>query len=198
MHKKRAQFSLFCTLPKPWTGHPEYMKRKCALLGASPLTCRSGITTNMSSILVERLVSVDANSRRSGFLPAAPKFCGFGPSLPPQNAMNYTTLPAHEKPPPKIGRGPPSIHQTPTMAGARQSCLASGRGCSSCPTQDFGQAGWDSGRRNGGYMLCERQPDVILRRIIILFLLLQTVPTWIIHPVTAEASCLCYTKPSHN
>ena len=79
MHKKRAQFTLFCTLPKPWTGHPEYMKRKCALMGASPLTCRSGITTNMSSILVERLVSVDANSRRDGFLPAAPKFCGFGP-----------------------------------------------------------------------------------------------------------------------
>ena len=37
------------------------------------------INLNMSSILVERLVSVDANSRHSGFLPAAPKFCGFGP-----------------------------------------------------------------------------------------------------------------------
>ena len=103
--KKRAQFSLFCTLPKPWTGHPEYMKRKCAHMGASPLTCRSGITTNMSSILVERLVSVDANSRRGGFLPAAPKFCGFGPSLPPQNATNYTTLPAHEKTPAENRQG---------------------------------------------------------------------------------------------
>ena len=46
---------------------------------------------NMSSILVERLVSVDANSRLGGFLPAAPKFCGFGSRLPPQNAAYYTT-----------------------------------------------------------------------------------------------------------
>ena len=37
----------------------------------------------------ERLVSVDANSRRGGFLPATPKFCGFSPSLPPQNAAYY-------------------------------------------------------------------------------------------------------------
>ena len=74
--------------------------------------------SNSSSISRERLVSVDANSRRGGFLPAAPKFCGFGPSLPPQNAMNYTTLPANKKPPPKIGRGHPPIHQQTPTTGA--------------------------------------------------------------------------------
>ena len=40
--------------------HPEYMKRKCAHLGAPPLSCRSGL--NIGRILAERLVSVDAKS----------------------------------------------------------------------------------------------------------------------------------------
>ena len=82
------------------------------------ITYMSLTDRNSGSISTERLVSVDANSRRGGFLPASPKFCGFGPSLPPQNATNYTTLPAHKKPPPKIGRGPPSIHQPTPTAGA--------------------------------------------------------------------------------
>ena len=94
----------------------ECTSRKCALLGAPSLTCRSNL--NSGSISVKRLVSVDANSRRSGFLPPHQSSAVSAPSLPPQNATNYTTLPANKKPPPKIGRDPPSIHQQPTTAGA--------------------------------------------------------------------------------
>ena len=43
------------------------------------ITYMSLTDRNSGSISTERLVSVDANSRRDGFLPAAPKFCGFGP-----------------------------------------------------------------------------------------------------------------------
>ena len=125
MHKKRAQFPPFCTPTLPW-----YRLITDALRENAPywahLHLHAVRKLNSTSIPWERLVSVDANSRLGGFLPAAPKFCGFGPSLPPQNATNYTTLPAHKKPPPKIGRGPPSIHQQPTTAGAasaRPSCV---------------------------------------------------------------------------
>jgi hypothetical protein len=107
---KRERSYLFSALIRgPTTGpnriHEETMRPFGRTITYMPLDfeVRGGISD-------ERLVSVDANSRRSGFLPAAPKFCGFGPSLPPQNATNYTTLPANKKPPPKIGRGHPSIH----------------------------------------------------------------------------------------
>ena len=89
MHKKRAQFSLFCTPTKPCNRPEQYMKGKCAHTGAPPLTYRCSLKS--CSISWERLVSVDANSRLGGFLPAAPKFHGFGICLPPQNAAYYTT-----------------------------------------------------------------------------------------------------------
>ena len=40
-------------------------------MGASSLTCRFDLEI-CGSISLERLVSVDANSRRGGFLPATP------------------------------------------------------------------------------------------------------------------------------
>ena len=92
IHKKRAQFSLFCTPTKPFHRPVRIHEEKTRPVGRTfthmPFGLKSG------SISWERLVSVDANSRRGGFLPAAPKFCGFGPSLPPQNATNYTTNPS--------------------------------------------------------------------------------------------------------
>ena len=70
--------------------HLEYMRKRIrSHTGASPLSCRSRF--NIGRISVERLVSVDANSRLGGFLPAAPKLHGFGICLPPQNAAYYTT-----------------------------------------------------------------------------------------------------------
>ena len=106
---------------------------------------------------MERLVSVDANSRRSGFLPPHQSPAVSAPSLPPQNAMNYTTLPAHKKPPPKIGRGqPPTNPPPPTTAAAHRSPPASDRGCFSCSTQGCGQAAWvisRGGAEDGGVLV---------------------------------------------
>ena len=71
------------------------------------------INLNMSSILVERRVSVDANSRHSGFLPAAPKFCGFGPKpTSTKRHRLYHNLPTKRTPRPKSARGKDSTAAT--------------------------------------------------------------------------------------
>ena len=91
----------------PATGICGYMKRQCALSGAPSLTYRPHL--KCCSISRERLVSVDANSRRDGFLPPHQSSAVSAPGLPPQNATNYTTLPANKKPPPKIHCNLPSL-----------------------------------------------------------------------------------------
>ena len=69
----------------------------------------------MSSISSERLVSVDANSRRSGFLPPHQSSAVSATSLPPQNAINYTTTPRQNKTPAEKPAGanhqPIPLHQ---------------------------------------------------------------------------------------
>ena len=77
MHKKRAHLFSHALKSSPSKGLCEYMKRQCARWGAPSLTCRSQIEM-LGRISLERLVSVDANSRRDGFLPAAPQLHGFG------------------------------------------------------------------------------------------------------------------------
>jgi hypothetical protein len=57
MHEKE-RISTHALLGSPATGLSEYMKRKCAQMGASPLTCRS--LNEMLQFSEERLVSVDA------------------------------------------------------------------------------------------------------------------------------------------
>ena len=76
---KRERSYLFSALIRgPTTGpnriHEETMRPFGRTITYMPLDfeVRGGISD-------ERLVSVDANSRRGGFLPAAPKFCSFGP-----------------------------------------------------------------------------------------------------------------------
>ena len=71
------------------------MKRKCALW--AHLHLHAVRKLNSTSIPWERLVSVDANSRRSGFLPPHQSSAVSAPSLPPQNATDYTTTPRQNK-----------------------------------------------------------------------------------------------------
>ena len=91
MHSHKAR-------PKART---EYMKRQRALSGASSLQCRS-----VQEILVvfceNDLSALMLTLGVADFSPPHQSSAVSAPSLPPQNATNYTTLPANKKPPPKI------------------------------------------------------------------------------------------------
>ena len=67
------------------------MKERCAHIGALSLTRRFDLEI-CGSISLERLVSVDANFRRDGFLPPHHSFTVSAFRLPPQNAAYYTTI----------------------------------------------------------------------------------------------------------
>ena len=67
IHKKRAQFSLFCTPTKPFHRPVRIHEEKTRPVGRTFTHMPFGLKNG--SISWERLVSVDANSRRGGFLP---------------------------------------------------------------------------------------------------------------------------------
>ena len=75
MHEKRAHF-LPCTPASPTKGPIEYMKRKCAQLDASPLTCRS-ISKYWSYLLEQRVALMlhchVASGGRGSFTAVAPQ-----------------------------------------------------------------------------------------------------------------------------
>ena len=89
--KKRAHFSFPCTQQKPDQRPKSNTQRKRMRPYGRISTHMPFDFEMLGRISAERLVSVDANSRLGGFLPAAPKLHGFGICLPPQNAAYYTT-----------------------------------------------------------------------------------------------------------
>ena len=104
MHKKRAHCSFPRTRQKPVQRPNQNTWRKRMRPYGRISTHISFWFRKLGRISVERLVSVDANSRLGGFLPAAPKLHGFGICLPPQNAAYYTTTRRQNKTPAKIHR----------------------------------------------------------------------------------------------
>ena len=127
---KKSALPLRALPRSPSTGKSEYMKRKCAHMGAPPLTCRS----DFEMVLVFRgndllALMLNSFSAHLDFSPPAPKFCS---RL--QNAINYIKLP-----PLNVNLSPPPFFMAVFVLKNRDS----GKGSSSYPIPDSGQAALD-------------------------------------------------------